>query len=139
MSFANDFVEKMKSAGKAAKTKTAEVTEVTKLKYKIGDINNQIRSSYEEIGKIVFAKYKEGKFLDSDVADNCGAIIKLEDELNELMAKVNSAKGGKTCPKCGTFVSKDSKFCQVCGTKIPDEVETVVETEAEVEAEVVEE
>ena len=73
------FLENLKKAAeKTANTvvkKTGEIVEDSKTKYSIFDLNNDIEKVYTEIGKEIYAGYKE-------------AIDKLNAEIEELKRKL---------------------------------------------------
>ena len=52
------------------------------------------------------------------VADKILAISKLSNEIVELKIKLSELKNTKKCPDCGANISKNSAYCNICGSKI---------------------
>ena len=49
---------------------------------------------------------------------NSGKDSKLSNEIVELKIKLSELKNTKKCPDCGANISKNSAYCNVCGSKI---------------------
>ena len=86
------FLENLKKAAeKTANTvvkKTGEIVEDSKTKYSIFDLNNDIEKVYTEIGKEIYAGYKEDRNVAEFIEEKCQAIDKLNAEIEELKRKL---------------------------------------------------
>ncbi len=80
-------------------------------------INAEIKEIYTKIGETLYKAYKDGK----DMPDYIEEFNKL-DELNKKLQKIKTERETLlnciSCSKCGTFVSKETRFCPNCGAVI---------------------
>lgn len=129
MASANDFFENLsktftKTADKVAK-RTDEFISVQKVKSKKNSLENQMNSTYREIGKIVFAEYAKGNPLSEDLAKLCEKIKKYQKEIDICKSEIADIKGVKVCDSCGSPIPEEADYCMKCGNPKPadDDVE----------------
>lgn len=115
MAFFESLGNAISDVGKSVSNKASEVVEVNKLNNKISEKKKEISSSYEEIGKLVFEKFKSGVEVEDEFKELCTKLTTFEDELADLNSKLTLAKGAKVCPNCGSTCSSGAKFCNSCG------------------------
>ena len=93
-----DFKDKVKDvwektqdvAGNAYKTvadKSNKIVEEAKLKIKVSDTEAEISNVLQEIGILVYEKYKSGEALDKEILKNCKAVEKMYKEIEQLDTK----------------------------------------------------
>ncbi len=134
-----EFFDKLgKQASKAAKMtadKTGKLAKETKLKFKMGELKNQINDIYEEMGKKVYEKHvrEEDICIKKDLEEQCIKIDVLSDEIDSLLKECLELKDKKQCQSCYKEIEKDVKFCPNCGEKQsqeqPKEVEVLQKLE----------
>ena len=92
--------------------------EFTKLKYKLGEVKDQIKNKYSQIGEIVY-KSNVNEDVDKDRIENiCDEITELLKKADEYETAINKTSNKKTCPSCGHVVTYDSVFCAKCGNML---------------------
>jgi ribosomal protein L40E len=136
-----DFFEKVKqSVGKGLTTvsvKSKEMLETTKIKGKIGTLQEQKKSALEELGNIVYTMFLKGSLDEERIKGKCEAIRGLdnqieekEKELKEIYLKAQEALGK---PKaiavcdCGAEIYEGAKFCGKCGKKVEEIIKKTTE------------
>ena len=116
---AKDFLEEL---GEAI-TKTAreiggraEVLYGTqKLKNKISGEERQIQKIMEELGKVLYRRYREGVPLDDLQRRLCEQIDQRMTRIEQYKEEMAGVRSKKVCPSCGTVVDQDAAFCHHCG------------------------
>ena len=86
--FENAKIAAEKTFNKVAK-KTGEIVEDSKTKYTIFDLNNEIEKVYAEIGKEIYAAYKEDRNAAEFIEEKCKAIDDLQSEIDALRNKLD--------------------------------------------------
>ncbi len=122
MGLFDDVMVNVKSAANSVSKKTNNIVDYSKLKFTATGLVNEIRKKYQTLGEEVYACSKIG-------SDDSQTIELLIQEIDELKAQLQStnesitaAKHKITCPVCKAELSKDSLFCNKCGTKIEPEI-----------------
>ncbi len=69
--------------------KTGEIVEDSKTKYSIFDLNNEIEKIYAELGKEIYAAYKEDRNAAEFIEEKCKTIDELQAEVDELRSKLD--------------------------------------------------
>ncbi len=87
------FIENLKKAAEntfhVVTKKTGELVEDSKTKYSIFDLKNEIEKVYTEIGKEIYAGYKEDKNVADFIEEKCAQIDKFNAEIEELKRKLD--------------------------------------------------
>ncbi|MBR5155660.1 MAG: zinc-ribbon domain-containing protein [Clostridia bacterium] len=87
------FFENLKKAAeKTVSTvakKTGEIVEDSKTKYSIFDLKNEIEKVYTEIGKEIYAAYKEDRNVSEFIEEKCKTIDGFETSIEELRSKLD--------------------------------------------------
>ena len=123
MEFFDKLGKKASEAYKVTADKTGKIAKETKIKFRIGELKNQINSIYEEIGKKVYEKHirEEELCIKKDLEEQCTKIDVLSDEIDSLLKECLLLKDKKQCQKCYKEIEKDAKFCPNCGEKQKEE------------------
>ncbi len=129
MEFFDKLGKKASEAYKVTADKTGKLAKETKLKFRIGELRNQINDMYEEIGKKVYEKHvrEEEICIKKDLEEQCTKIDVLSDEIDSLLKECLDLKDKKQCQQCYKEIDKDVKFCPNCGAKQTDEPAKEVE------------
>ena len=86
--FENAKIAAEKTFNKVAK-KTGEIVEDSKTKYTIFDLNNEIEKVYAEIGKEIYAAYKEDRNAAEFIEEKCKVIDEFQAEIEALRNKLD--------------------------------------------------
>lgn len=89
-------------------------------------LDDRLKAIYEEIGKKFYSENKERELQDELYQKLFEEIKKNLKERNALEEKKLALQGKKRCISCQSIVTIESKFCNMCGAKLP-EVEAVSE------------
>lgn len=120
--------------------KTEEAVEIQKIKSQIRVMERNNERDFQDIGKIIYERFKKGKVVDTEFVELCEAIEDREESIEAYKKQVAEIKGLDVCPNCSEHLEPSVVFCPKCGAKVEQEVvdEEAFEVEDFVE-EVVEE
>lgn len=125
-----DFKEQVEKAVKIAQQKAVEVKEISKIKYSIFDLNNDVKKLYFEIGKCVFEEMNGDSSLTENIQVKCDILESKLAKIKALKAKEESIRNGGngiTCPVCEKSCADDEEFCHYCGASLVHEFDAQVE------------
>ena len=131
----NDFLDNLgkvmnETAKKAIKV-SGDVVELTKTSLNIKFDEVKRESFFKEIGKIVYANYKESPdFVSDDLLDFCKCIDEIENSINAQKARAAAIQNKKYCVNCGKVLGKTVNYCYSCGAEQPEIEEEEVEEES---------
>ena len=97
---------------------TNKVVESSKVSIDLLEKKDDLKDKYAEIGKLLADCDNKEIIEKLDVADKINEIRALNNEIVELKIKLSELKNTKKCPDCGANISKNSAYCNVCGSKI---------------------
>lgn len=118
MSWFDTIKDVVSKTAKDAVKVSGTAVEYTKLKYKLSEIKDQIKSKYAQIGEIVY-KSTSDEDVDTDRIESlCDEITELKKKSEEYENAINKTSNKKTCPSCGHVVTYDSVFCAKCGNML---------------------
>ena len=117
---AKDFLDELSKTAQSLTEKVSSVYESSKLRSKIAAEENEAEKLMAEIGKIVYARFVEGKETDSEFQELCEGILGHKKAAEDLKAAAAGRKGLKICPACEKEIDKDAMFCPYCGTPVPN-------------------
>ena len=69
--------------------KTGEIVEDSKTKYSIFDLSNEISKIFAEIGKEIYAAYKEDRNAAEFIEEKCKAIDEIQNQIDTLRSKLD--------------------------------------------------
>ncbi len=120
--------------------KTKDEVEVQKIKSQIRGMERSNERDFQDIGKMIYDKFKKGEVIDTAFVELCEAIEGREEAIEESNKLIADLKGLDVCQNCKEHVSADVVFCPKCGTKVEREIEVeVVVDEEDIFEEVAEE
>lgn len=132
-SIAGEVGNKAKAVAKTGSENVKKATDKAKIKKDISTAEAEINKIYVEIGKQYVEELKVTP--NEAYTEKVDAIAAFEKQIEESKKALSELEDKVACTNCGAYVSKDSKFCDKCGTKIeiPESVaeETVAEEVAE--------
>lgn len=115
MAMFEDILAKARDIVEAAKDKTGEVVDKTKLKMTISDLEKKLAATFEGIGRLVYDAQVSGEDIEALKADAFETVKELQAELASLQAKLYEMDGVVCCTECGAPNEKDAAFCKKCG------------------------
>ena len=117
------FRETMGTVGK----KTDEFVEIQKIRNRQGQLESRIENNYQEIGRKIYCRFRNGEAFDEQLAELCREIMRMEKEVEACKEQVAEKKGQTICPSCGAGVPKEASFCMYCGAPLPERKEEKTE------------
>ena len=97
-------------------SKAGKYLDISKLKIKSAECENDIGIKLQKIGEIFYNKIENEEPLDkSDVLEFVKDINALKREKKEYDEKVNSLKGKRACRFCSFLNSAGAQYCSSCG------------------------
>ena len=117
------FRETMGTVGK----KTDEFVEIQKIRNRQGQLESRIENNYQEIGRKIYCRFRNGEAFDEQLAELCREIMRMEMEVEACKEQVAEKKGQTICPSCGAGVPKEASFCMYCGAPLPERKEEKTE------------
>ena len=115
MAMFEEVLSRAKVLAEAAGRKTGEVVENTKVKMEISQIQREVASLYEGLGRLVYDGKKSGESVD-DMVDACVAHLDEQNAyLEELRDRLLESKNAVRCAACGAVNDDSARFCNHCG------------------------
>ncbi|HBT64084.1 MAG TPA: hypothetical protein DEB10_05415 [Ruminococcaceae bacterium] len=118
MSTFEDVISKAKSVAETAGKKTSDFIETTRLKIEVSELEKDMASIMEGLGRLVYDSRKAGEDV-SSMIDDC--VLRIDDcqaKIDELRKKIDAYRYLVRCKGCGTPNPDDAAFCKKCGVKI---------------------
>ncbi|MCI8497627.1 MAG: zinc ribbon domain-containing protein [Clostridiales bacterium] len=109
---------RIKTVAGCAGKKASEMVEVQKLKMAAAQIESEIKSKYEILGKLTYNSEKEGKCAKEASRAIAEDIEQMQAQLAVIRDKIYRLKNIVCCPNCRAINSSDAVFCNKCGTRI---------------------
>ncbi len=119
MGFLDDLISTTKNVAATAGKKTDEAVQLSKLKIKESQTNNDIKRKYEKLGEMVYQMAKTDTKDDNAFALMVGEIDDCFAKLDEISENIDRLKGEVVCPGCGKKTKDENAYCPSCGTKLP--------------------
>lgn len=115
------FAKTMREIGGRAESFYSE----QKLRNRISSEEKQIQKIMEELGKVIYRRYRDGVPLEDMQKRLCEQIDQRMDKISQYKEEIAGVKSKKVCPSCGTAVDAEVSFCPHCGaaciTREPEE------------------
>lgn len=91
-----------------------KMTEKSRLKKETARLNNEVNAIFISVGKAIYSKDPYSK----EFRKQFEAVKEKNAEIERLNVLISALEDKVACKQCGEMVSKDSKFCDKCGSKI---------------------
>ncbi len=101
--------------------KTEQTVEVQKIKSQIRTMERNNERDYQDIGKMIYERFKKGEEVDAQFVELCEAIQEREEEIDKAKEDVAEWKGLSVCPACRAHIEAGASFCPKCGAKKNEE------------------
>lgn len=115
MAMFEDILSKARDFAGAAKDKTGELVDKTKLKMEISDTEKKLAATFEGIGRLIYDAETSGEDIEALKKDAFETVGELQKELNALQNKLYELDGIVRCTECDTPNETDAAFCKKCG------------------------
>lgn len=102
--------------------KTEEAVEIQKIKSQIRVMERNNERDFQDIGKMIYDRFKRGSAVDTEFIELCEAIEDREASIEEHKKQVAAIKGLDVCPNCKEHLEPTVVFCPKCGAKVEQEV-----------------
>ena len=98
---------------------TGKYVDISKLKIKVAECENDINIKLQKIGNTVFEQTQNGDVFDvSDVTDMINEIKDLKKAKSDYEMKINKLKGKCVCGVCKSLNGYDAQYCSSCGNDL---------------------
>lgn len=114
----DDLFATAKSVTNSAAKKTDELVKISKLKMTSAQINGDIKTAYERLGRTVYDGIKADTDNPSAIARAVGEVDDLYRQLESVTAKLEELQDIRRCPKCDEKNKDDAVFCAKCGARL---------------------
>ncbi len=115
MDFWSEFSKTITNAADQTVKGTEKLTNIAKLKYRLGSLKNKLNEVYQNIGRLRYAEYQG----DAVTAEQYKGFMSEADDLTNQIAiceeKLFALQDAITCPQCGNKAQKGMSFCPKCG------------------------
>lgn len=118
----DDVVVNAKAAASVVSKKASVVYDASKHKITAAEIRGEINKKLLDLGALTYKEQIHGTDLSDQIQQTVAEITELKDNLNIINEHIAASKNHKKCSQCGATVPKNSVFCNICGSKIDDEV-----------------
>lgn len=85
-------------------------------------LEEQLSEIYQQIGKTFYEEMKDVEIVGDTYRELFVTAKKINDTLDESML---TQQGKKRCAKCQAIVALESRFCNMCGEKLPEVTQAV--------------
>ncbi|MDR9852440.1 zinc ribbon domain-containing protein [Paenibacillus sp. VCA1] len=115
-------LQRLKDGANRATEKAQGAVEISKLNSQIADIEKDMELHFIEMGRVFYEGYSEEDMTlaEKEMLKHCKACDELQEEIEQLRARVAELKNEKLC-KCGRTVALDANFCPACGRSLKGE------------------
>lgn len=120
MAFLDDIDKKLTMLGQGAIQKTREVSDTARISASIRNLENQKKDYLVNLGLIFCSKHRE--VADEEACRIMGKIDAANEQILSLQEQISRLKGTISCPNCHAEISRNSLFCNHCGTKVQTEI-----------------
>ncbi|MDR1017567.1 MAG: hypothetical protein LBM02_02565 [Lachnospiraceae bacterium] len=87
-----DFADMVKGKALDVSDKVSDTVEVQKKKYKISSLSRQTDKDFQEIGKLVYEKFKNNEITDDSLITICEGIEDRDNEISEIEEEIEEIK-----------------------------------------------
>ena len=118
MSILDNVSDKISKVALGIAKGTNKVVESSKVSIDLLEKKDELKEKYAEIGKLLADCENEEIIEKLGINDKMTEIRALSNEIVELKIKLSEIKNTKKCPDCGANISKNSAYCNICGSKL---------------------
>lgn len=134
--FFEDLGKRITETAETVSKKTGEVVEVQKIKSQIRMLERNNERDFQDIGKMVCDKFKQGEVEDVKFIELCKAIEEREESIERYEKEIAELKGKDICSNCKNHLEPEMAYCPKCGAKVEEDIFEEESTEEEMFEEV---
>ncbi len=120
MGVLEDIFVKAKAAAGALGEKAGQYVDVSKLNIKLAEFKSDLKSEFENLGKIVYQSEKNEVENRAGINAGIAQIDNITLQIEELKKQIASIKNKVLCNACGSQNEIDSVYCAKCGEKLSE-------------------
>ncbi len=120
MGVLEDIFVKAKAAAGALGEKAGQYVDVSKLNIKLAEFKSDLKSEFENLGKIVYQSEKNEVENRAGINAGIAQIDNITLQIEELKKQIASIKNKVLCNACGSQNEVDSVYCAKCGEKLSE-------------------
>lgn len=125
MGVLEDIFVKAKAAAGALGEKAGQYVDVSKLNIKLAEFKSDLKSEFENLGKIVYQSEKNEVENRAGINAGVAQIDNITLQIEELKKQIASIKNKVLCNACGSQNEVDSVYCAKCGEKLSENSKSV--------------
>lgn len=124
----NLFIQKIKNSASKVSGKTHKIMEMKRVQARIVEKRREWKQNVYKIGKLVYDAYKKNDLTlaEEGLKEIAQLNLLVEEELKLLDWKVSELHKQKRC-ECGEVAPFTANFCSVCGRKLPEPPQGIVD------------
>ncbi len=120
MDFWNEVTKTVSGAADQTVKSAEKLTEIAKLKYRLGLLNNKREDSYRDLGRLRFSEFSGEEIDEEAYTDLLTKTAELDRQIRSCETRLADLQDFVTCRKCGNRMKKGLNFCPKCGEKLSD-------------------
>ena len=123
MTMLEELLLKAKSAADTVGKKTADLTDMVRLKTKAASLQKEIATTLESMGRLVYDNRKAHRDISALLEEHSQKVDGLKAELKAVENELCAYQKVVHCPSCDNKVDDSVAFCPYCGQKMQGEAE----------------
>lgn len=118
MDFWSEFSKTITNAADQTVKGTEKLTNIAKLKYRLGSLTNKLNECYQNIGRLRYAESKNESVTDDQYEGLLAEAHALDEQIKDCEDRLYALQDYTTCPQCGNKAQKSMSFCPKCGENL---------------------
>lgn len=110
-----EFISRAKGAVDVIGEKAGQLVDVSKLNLKLIELKSELKSEFEELGRIVYDSNEEKITGNQKITTQIQTIKQLTQDIEKLKTQIAFAKNKVLCKSCGHHNEIESSYCAKCG------------------------
>ena len=123
MGVLEDLFVKAKDAVGVIGEKAGQFMDVSKLNIRKVELENDLKTEYENLGKIVYKSEKNQKRDDAAINYEIAQIDNISMQIEDVKNQIAVMKNKTICKSCGQANEMSSTYCAKCGSALSKECE----------------
>ena len=116
MAILDEIGRKISQTGQNVVKGTRNMADIARLNSMVSDEEKKINAFYNQLGRLYVNEQAE--HAQTHFGDLVDQLYASEQRVLELKAQIQTIKGVKKCPSCGSEIPENAPFCSHCGTNV---------------------